>query len=107
MSNYSWMSDKLKRKSVFVSQYELAWKITDAEEFIEEALSNQVIVLGGDILDANMQYNYDNWYYEPEKLINKKANSLHSCDRMKNYIEKYRNNNGSEFFMIIICVTNV
>lgn len=54
MSNYSWMSERLKRISLFISQYELAWKITDAEDFIEDAILNQVIVLGGDILDANL-----------------------------------------------------
>ena len=42
MSNYSWMSERLKRKSLFISQYELAWKITDADDFIEDAILESV-----------------------------------------------------------------
>ena len=103
MSNYSWMSERLKRKSLFISQYELAWKITDADDFIEDAILNQVIVLGGDILDANLQYTLDNWYYEPDKSISRKVNSLQSCNCMKKYIERYIERNGSDFYAIIIC----
>ena len=106
MSNYSWMSERLKRRSLFISQYELAWKITDADDFIEDAILNQVIVLGGDILDANLQYTLDNWYYEPDKSISRKVNSLQSCNYMKQYIERDIERNGSDFYAIIICVTS-
>lgn len=105
MSNYSWISKKLRAKSIYYSQYELAWKITHADDFIDEALLNQVIVLGGDVLDSNLKYTRDNWYYEPNKQLTVKDNSVQSCNHMKDYINKYTANNGNDFYVIVICVT--
>ena len=105
MSNYSWISEKIKKKSIYFSQYELAWKISDANEFIEDALKNEVIVLGGDILDSNMNYTCDNWYYEPDKSIERKVNSIQSCSCMKEYIDNYVKLNGTDYYIVIVCVT--
>ena len=69
MSKYSCISDKLKKSSVYISQYELVWKINDIDILINETLENQVIVLGGDILNASMQYTCDNWYYNQNNIV--------------------------------------
>lgn len=107
MSNYSWMSQKLHSESKYISEYELAWKITCVEDIAGEALQNQVIILGGDILDSNLEYTGDNWYYETNKTEDIRCNSIRSCDCMEKYIKKYADLNGVDFYMIVVCITKL
>ena len=107
MSNYIWMSKDLYSKSIYISEYESAWKISCAKSLISEALQNQVIILGGDILNLNLEYTDDNWYYEPNKAKDINYNSIKSCNCMENYLKKYIDLHGVDYYIIIVCVTKL
>lgn len=85
-----------------ISEYEDAWKLEDALCIIEKIYEQKKIILGGDILDNNLQYNYDNWYYEPVDGDNREENIKNSYVEACQYIQDYIKKNGKDFYVIIV-----
>lgn len=83
-----------------------AWPITDIIDVIMYYVTNNQIVLGGDILNEELEYTYDNWYYELDNAQNKIENSRCSIEKAKIYISNYIKSNGGAFYVDIV-ISNV
>lgn len=81
---------------------ETAWRLTDAISVIKHMGSEGNIILGGDILDEGLQYTYDSWYYNIDKLKSLESNSVDSVRVATEYISDYIKNNGDGFYVIIV-----
>ncbi len=85
-----------------VSGEETAFPAHLVPQVLDIALQNQWIVLGGDVLNKDLQYTYDNWYYDPDmhlSLSNNVANSIQKCNQ---YISKYIERNGNDFLYVLV-----
>lgn len=85
-----------------ISQYELAWKIDDAKVVLQWFAANNNIVLGGDILDINKKYTYDNWYYNYDDLCSSLENAKNSIKKANEYISNYVAINGSDYYVVLV-----
>lgn len=61
-----------------------------------------IVVLGGDILDAEGRYTYDNWYFEFNPMLDDLQNCEESINRAKQYIEAYKERNGTDFSVVFV-----
>ncbi len=102
MSNISWMSDSLRKKAHFFTVHEAAWDISDIDEIIKEATSNKKVILGGDILNTDMEYTYDNWYYSPDRAKDKEYNVRQSCNHTLMYLSDYMREHGKKFCIVVV-----
>ncbi len=102
MGNISWMSDELRKRAYFVTIHEAAWEIADIPRIVAEACQNNRIILGGDILDKNMDPTYDNWYYEADDSKDLEYNVLQSCRQMTSYLNRYTSKNGRDLYIVIV-----
>lgn len=93
---------KLKIKPVNKSKYEVAWKISDTMDVIEYLFSLNYIILGGDILDSSLEYNYDSWFYEVDKEKHHTENVKNSYEKACNYIKNYIQRNGNDYYVILV-----
>ena len=63
MSSYKDLTD-ININPVKISDFEEAWKINETLILSNALMKKQYIILGGDILYSNLEYSYDNWYFE-------------------------------------------
>ena len=85
-----------------ISPYELAWKIDDTKAVLQWLSENNKVVLGGDILDINKEYTYDNWYYNPDDTCSSLINAKNSIEKASEYISNYIDINGSDYYVVLI-----
>ena len=87
---------------ISVSEYEKAWRLEDSLEVLKKINKQRRIILGGDILNKNLQHNYDSWYYESlenDTIIKSVKDSyVKACEYIQAYIKK----NGKDFYVIIV-----
>lgn len=81
---------------------ETAWKIKDATSVLKNMCSKDLIVLGGDILDLELDYTYDNWFYNTDQSKDKKENSIRSIQKAVKYVDDYRTANGDDYYVVIV-----
>jgi len=93
---------KCNIEPVLTSHGELAWHIADVPAVLQRISAHGLIVLGGDILDIEMQYTYDNWYHNVDRSLSKSLNVKSSFDAAQEYIQKYINRNGEGFFVVLV-----
>ena len=82
--------------SIATSWGEMAWKIEDALDVLEYFSSQNHLVLGGDILDLNFEYTYDNWYYNG-------SSSKGSISVSEEYLFNFIKNNGKNYYVVFVC----
>jgi len=46
------------------------------------------VLLGGDVLDVQMQHLHLNWYYQPDATISPAQNARKSCEAALQYIQR-------------------
>ena len=85
-----------------ISSYELAWKIDDIKPILQWLSANNKVVLGGDVLDVNKEYTYDNWFFENSNNLNNLEKITESAKKAKQYINCYYNNFGNEFYYVLV-----
>lgn len=85
-----------------ISSSETAWKIKDAFAVIDYYYSLGQIILGGDILSSNLQYTYDNWYYDIDSAAEKITNLKNSIYIAKEYILNYTKRNGLKYYVVFV-----
>ena len=88
--------------SVDFSNFETAWKINDAILVIQYLKSKNTIILGGDILTDQLEYNYDSWYYNKEVNQTFHYNVEYSTQLASRYISDYIRANGNAFYVIFV-----
>lgn len=84
------------------SNSETAWMIEDAILVLEHFKNKKKIVLGGDILTENLEYNYDNWYYNIEPSQNSEFNIECSIKVAFEYLSDYIKTNGNSFYVAFV-----
>lgn len=85
-----------------ISLCELAWNIDDIKPILQWLSENNKVVLGGDVLDTNKEYTYDNWYYNPDDTCSSLINSKRSIEKASEYISNYIALNGSDCYIVLV-----
>ncbi len=88
--------------SLTTTSGETAWAISDIFKILDYCKENTYIVLGGDILNENLDYTYDNWYYDTNANIDLKDNSNKSILKANEYISNYIKKNGVNYYVVIV-----
>ncbi len=81
---------------------EFAFHITDALLILDCYCDLSVIVLGGDILTNELNYSYDNWYYNIDNNLSNEENSKNSITVAKTYLKKYIDRNGTDYYCVFV-----
>lgn len=76
--------------------------ISTISEQLDLLLDAGIILLGGDILDSEGHYTYDNWYYEYNSMVDDLQNSRDSINKAKQYIEAYIGRNGTDYSVVLV-----
>ena len=85
-----------------ISSYELAWKIDDIKPILQWLSANNKVVLGGDVLDINKEYTYDNWYYNRDDTYSLPENVKNSIEKANEYISNYIAINGCDYYIVLV-----
>lgn len=88
--------------SVDFSNNETAWKIEDTPFVLDYFRKENKIILGGDILTKDLIHNYDSWYYNYDHGHSEKCNVEFAYEKAIEYISKYVQLNGKDFYVIIV-----
>ena len=100
---FNWLPESiLERKIVRSDYYEIIWEIEDALTIMDLAIQRDVLILGGDMLDEDFQFNYANWYYNPSADLTCKYNVVQGAEKAKEYLCRYMNRNGKGHYVIIV-----
>jgi hypothetical protein len=92
------LTDELKSKGKVTTTGEYAWNHADAIEVIKYLTDKNCVISGGDVLNVNFEYTYDNWYYTYSEVDNISA----SASKATEYIEWYNKKFGDDFYYIIV-----
>jgi putative aminotransferase len=79
-----------------------AYTYQDMLAYIDWIESKKFIILGGDVYvegDRGLELTYDGWYYSPK---NNDSDSLLSISVAKDYISKYIDSNGGNFYFTVV-----
>ena len=85
-----------------ISPYEAAWKIEETPMILDFFASQGKMILGGDILTQDLQYTYDNWYYQENPNKTKSKNVKDSNLSAQEYILKYIRSHGAAYHVVIV-----
>lgn len=99
------LDPKVGSKTILAADFsatEKAWKIEDATLVLQALKSEHKIVLGGDVLNENLEHSYDNWYYQADACKTPQQNIADSIDLASVYISDYIKANGTAFYVILI-----
>ena len=96
------LTKELLNKGVETFTREFAWKYNEAIEVLSILKNKGIVVLGGDVLNLDLNYTYDNWYFDIDKNNSHDFNVLCSYEKSKCYIEQYYNQFGDMCYYIIV-----
>lgn len=91
-----------KISSRLTNDEENAWHLKDALFLLEYLHIKGYIVLGGDILDTNLNHTYDSWYYNVDLLRTLEKNAEESYNLAKEYLTRYMKMNGKDYYAVIV-----
>lgn len=89
-------------QSINISSCETAWPIADAVYVLAYYEKRGHVILGGDILNSDLVYNYDSWYYTPVDSRSHNENVASSIATAKKYISDYIDKNGVNYYMVLV-----
>ena len=96
------LTDELKSKGRITMTTEYAWKYRDVIEVISYLSSKECAILGGDVLNNNLGYTHDNWYYSYSDVLSIENNICESASRAVEYVDWYYSMYGDDFYYIIV-----
>ena len=79
-----------------------AYTFKDVLAYIDWIESKKFVILGGDVYSRQgdmFDITYDSWYYSPK---NNDSDSLLSISVAKDYISKYIDSNGGNFYFTVV-----
>ena len=91
-----------KIDAVLTPSKELAWPMDKIFLVLQYMQTCNKVVLGGDILTSEMEYNYDSWYYNCDLSKEHFYNAGRSYNVAIEYIERYIQRNGNDFWVILV-----
>lgn len=97
--------DFIKIKKVYpivISSQESGWNLKDIKDVLQWLRSNNQIVLGGDIIDAQKNYTYDNWFYNYNHLVSVWENVNTSINLALDYTAEYLKRNGDNYYVVLV-----
>ena len=96
------LTDELKAKGTITMTTEYAWKYTDAVEVVNYLSQREYVLLGGDVLNSDFSYTYDNWYYSYNHSISLEDNLKWSVLKAIEYVGWYNKKFGDGYYYIIV-----
>lgn len=81
---------------------EFAWQIKDHPFLLELFYDRKCVVLGGDVLDLDRNYTYDNWYYNDNSEMSHEDNVKSSISVAKEYLLNYIKSNGENYYVVFV-----
>ena len=96
---WKFIREDLLAKSISFHKTQTIWPIKFSELIIEEILSNNLVILGGDVIDAHLKYTYDSWYWNYDEDKSYQENCEVSATIAQEYINKYVERNGNQFYI--------
>ena len=81
---------------------ENALPITYALSKLDELSDSNIVLLGGDILDQQKHYTYDNWYYEYNPVVSEQENCKCSIEKARKYLLSYIEKNGVQYTVVLV-----
>ena len=100
LSKYNFENRGSSLEEFGVTNY--AYTFKDVLAYIDWIESKKFIILGGDVYvegDRGLELTYDGWYYSPK---NNDSDSLLSISVAKDYISKYIDSNGGNFYFTVV-----
>lgn len=97
--------DFINMKKIYpvkITSYEIGWRIKDINDVLQWLNKNNQIVLGGDIIDSQKNYTYDNWFYNYNHLQSVLENVNTSIAKALDYTSNYLKNNGDDYYVVLI-----
>ena len=88
--------------SIMTPDGQLAWKASGLPSVMEILMSNQWLVLGGDVLTIQGNYTHDSWFYDPIPSISLLENIQNSIKVMMEYVNKYILLNGDDYLFSLV-----
>ena len=80
---------------------ELAWHVCDILDVLEYAHSENLVILGGDVIMPQEKHTYDNWYYNISHSLTIEENVQASIDLTRSYIGAYVRKNGNNYLFVV------
>ena len=80
---------------------ELAWHVCDIPDVLEYAHSENLVILGGDVITPQEKHTYDNWYYNISHSLTIEKNVQASIDLTRSYIGAYVRKNGNNYLFVV------
>lgn len=78
---------------------EYAWRIGEVPDVIEVLRKEGRVILGGDVLDRDMDYTYDNRYHDSGDPQN---DCEASCGKARAYVQRYLERFGPEYYVVLV-----
>ncbi|AQM59813.1 Imm40 family immunity protein [Clostridium baratii] len=97
------MSKSLKNIGVL----ELAWNKENSIKVIDFLNKNNYLILGGDVyktIDGELNSTYDSWYFNKDKSKSSQELLHESRNRAIEYINKYHEMNGQDYYYSIVFI---
>lgn len=80
---------------------ERAWRVCDIPDVLEYVRSENLVILGGDVITPQEKHTYDNWYYNISHSLTIEENVQASIDLTRSYIDAYVRKNGNNYLFVV------
>ena len=96
------LHDEIKNKAIKICTGELAWNYSDIVSIMKMLYKNEFVILGGDVINNDLSYTYDNWYYDYNYSLSYEENVKLGFNRSIEYVRNYHVKFGDMFYYVIV-----
>ncbi len=85
----------------------MAWNLENPIKVINFLNENNYLILGGDVykmIDGELNSTYDSWYFDKDKSKSSQELLHESRNRAIEYIKKYHEMNGQDYYYSIVFI---
>lgn len=85
----------------------MAWNLENSIKVIDFLNENNYLILGGDVyklIDGELNSTYDSWYFDKDKSKSSQELLHESRNRAIEYINKYHEINGQDYYYSIVFI---
>lgn len=98
----NFLQEELRNRAVNIYTGELAWNHSDIICVMKSLCENQFLILGGDVLNKDLSYTYDNWYYDYNYALTYEENIHKSFDEAIKYVNNHNLKFGDSFYYVVV-----